>query len=149
SMESLALALPRAGIEEPFEVEPPRIPTECEPTPILWRGGTPPYTVTIISSRPPPVTVFPDVDGIDFIWTADVPATFSVSFKVEDSTGVFVQTSDVTVRRGLDESCLSSATASESQPSDSSTLASTSSPPPTAPPSPPISSASPETSTTS
>ncbi|KAI0819350.1 hypothetical protein BC628DRAFT_1333195, partial [Trametes gibbosa] len=112
-MVSLALLqLRTATLDVP---SPPRIPTQCEPYTFNWSGGTPPYIFSVISPHPPPISVFSGLADTSFTWTADISASFSLSFKVEDSTGSFVQTSAVTMRRGLDDSCLDDSGGAASQ----------------------------------
>ncbi|KAI0634415.1 hypothetical protein C8Q77DRAFT_752908 [Trametes polyzona] len=130
----LALVRPRAGTAGSLDVPNlPRIPTQCEPYPFTWTGGIPPYTFSVISPRAPPDSVFPNIQGTSFTWRADIPATFSVSFKVEDGAGNVAQTSAVTVRRGVDSSCLNDSAESGQTTSTSSTA---DSPPSTTPASP-------------
>ncbi|KAL1948133.1 hypothetical protein VTO73DRAFT_12208 [Trametes versicolor] len=144
-MVALAHALPRAGRAGTLNVPAPQNPTECVPYLITWSGGTPPYTLSIVSPRAPPDSVFPNLDVTSFTWAANIPASFSVAFKVVEATGSSVTTSAVTMHKGDDESCLDSSAGSASQPSDPST--SSSAPPPSPSPSP--SPTSPSTTTTS
>ncbi|EIW52021.1 uncharacterized protein TRAVEDRAFT_94485, partial [Trametes versicolor FP-101664 SS1] len=128
-----------------LNVPAPQNPTECVPYLITWSGGTPPYTLSIVSPRAPPDSVFSNLDVTSFTWAANIPASFSVAFKVVEATGSSVTTSAVTMHKGDDESCLDSSAGSASQPSDPST--SSSAPPPSPSPSP--SPTSPSTTTTS
>ncbi|KAH9848577.1 hypothetical protein C2E23DRAFT_432269 [Lenzites betulinus] len=112
-MASLALLQPRASTLDVPSL--PRIPTQCEPYPFTWSGGTPPYIFSVISPHPPPLTVFSGIEETQFVWAADIPSGFEVTFQVEDSTGASAQTGPTTMRRGVDDSCLSASGDSVSQ----------------------------------
>ncbi|KAI8989222.1 hypothetical protein BD414DRAFT_571896 [Trametes punicea] len=133
-MVFFALVLPCTSANPSLQVDdPPRGPVQCESFTFAWRGGTPPFTFSIVPADTPgsPLEQFGGISSGSVRWAADVAAGTSIRFQVGDSTGASVDTGPIIIQAGSDNSCLHAAVHPQPQPTNPPT--STTSPSPIPP----------------
>ncbi|OSC96905.1 hypothetical protein PYCCODRAFT_1472229 [Trametes coccinea BRFM310] len=105
----LAFLAPSVLAAPPLEAgSSPRPPVQCQSFVFTWRGGTPPFTVSVLSgdTTETPLEQHGGISSGSFQWLADVPAGASVRLEVQDSSGASVDTGPLTIQAGSDSSCL-------------------------------------------
>ncbi|KAL7284886.1 hypothetical protein ACG7TL_002200 [Trametes sanguinea] len=105
----LAFLAPSVLAAPPLEAgSSPRPPVQCQSFVFTWRGGTPPFTVLVLSgdSTESPLEQHGGISSGSFQWLADVPAGASVRLEVQDGSGASVDTGPLTIQAGSDSSCL-------------------------------------------
>ncbi|KAK7062312.1 hypothetical protein R3P38DRAFT_2834649 [Favolaschia claudopus] len=96
---------------------PPTPPVICQPTLLTWRGGSPPYIVSVFNSDEASTIVsFPDLTNTSITWHVTTAAGTNVLLTIKDTTGLTQNSSPLVVGAGS-TSCLTSA----SRPAGSST----------------------------
>ena len=89
---------------------------QCIPLMLSWSGGSPPFSLAIVSSGiATPLQLYPDLSGLEFSWSSNISAGTTITFQLTDAEGdIAVSPAALTIQAGSN-SCLPMSTSSTTQ----------------------------------
>ncbi|KAF8339482.1 hypothetical protein F5887DRAFT_919664 [Amanita rubescens] len=103
SVSALFLAASVALAQNEFTIDTPSNAVVCQTVLINWRGGMPPYYLSVLPGSQPGGTAiesFPPNLGHSQIWDVDIAAGTQVGLTLRDGTGAFTQSAPFTINPG-------------------------------------------------
>ncbi|KAJ9103698.1 hypothetical protein QFC20_004702 [Naganishia adeliensis] len=106
----VALAsLAATALAQSMSIDTPAAVVQCQPVALTWRGGTPPYFLSIIPGGQVSAAAlidFGQLSGTTLTWTANITAGTSITLKLTDSTGSTVYSSPITILSSSNSACI-------------------------------------------